>query len=1164
MPVEIRSYSNIKPVNFLLEDPDRALDLSVPNEFNTQQGMNLLEYNFLLSSNDILNKNYSTTYLTNAQTEQDIFDLNIPEDVSSSFATTLQFGDSDAGYLTIDRNSSTLSSAATVTTYDTPSAQAFTVALTTIDSELFCNIYTSDSSYRKYLVYHVATDSIVFDTLPNTDGLITTSNFRAIKNGNNLRISVQGETATETLSTALIRISTTSTDTITADRDPSNDDYTESTITLSNNGDLDTNYLNKSNNFVYYTSGAEVDENKTISDQKYNFIMYSNYEDSYLSGDNIYSNLNYFNLKNQISNHHNVNKNLPFSDKQNQRQYHAILNSETQETSEEFLKLQYNFYTAEYNFQPDKYSKFTLPDNILPYTVLNLNDAGLQESGAYAAESPYFSDRIYKDISTRGDNVNNYNLKGDYLCSWLYDNGLSGVWYDRFYLPQNITGLSAESGNLNNIPLPLSASRTEIDEIILLRGLSGLSYYDVNSTLMLEPSGTYYYARVGKNYVNKVLDKFDNSLVKENFTPRSANDSAFIGAETDTLVVDASSYDTFTLPTDNTNSKNSFNFTFELDIPNLEDPKAHQLIGNIFNTGLGVVKNFYFTPTVIIPQDNKLHYYDTNFNLLRTNTIDGISAIKDVLYVNQNNDVIVVGEDNKGGRISRISFTNDIQKENNDDLVKAMISSNYSTRAMFNVGSKATVKATAGIIGGYNIDLYTLIVEPNDSIAIDDNWSIMRRNNNTEYGVMSGIRGINLNDTLGAAISGDDYISSQYVIFKDFEEDTTFIALSSNTKIWDINSFDEKLYIQTDNKLKVFDTNRELLSSINLSTSAVSGYKIDFVTEDYQVNPVAFSRDLSGNLIADKITLNSTVSTGYTLSSYNLSITGNDLGYNFADRLGYFTNPTNVYSMEQTFKQFENKYCFVTRFDNEFAAQSVDRIWNSSETADDWDTISSGNWSVNYSGAGNVLGDNSNIVEIPNIIPGKNCITINADLVTGKTLIFVNGQREVDLDVVTGIKPLKNYLNNPFYIGIPNFSLDPIPDIISTKSYNATDTTVKHLRVYDTTLYNDVIKYQYLNCYTQIDPINFDITSGTRNNIETIDNLFSYKIPGSLANKVKIYIKNGDLTSADAEIISNSLASKVKSFLPKNINQVIFDFSIGNRIQQGSSSEITIDITNLV
>ena len=1161
MPVEIKSYSNIRPVNFMLEDPDRALDLSIPSPFTTQQGMSLLEYNFLLSANDLLNKNYTTTYLTNPQTEQDIFDLNQPEEILNSFATTLQFGDSPAGYLTIDRNNSTLSSVQSVTTFNNVSAQSFTVLLSTIKNDLYCSVFTYDGGNRKYLAYHAETDQLVFDTIPNIDGLVTTTYFNAIRSDASLRLALQGDTATGTLTSSLISVDGSALTTIPS---PSFADYRAGTITLSNSGDANTKYLDISNNFVYYVSGADIDEDATLPDNKYNFLMYSNYEDNYIKNGNICANLNYFNLKNQISNHHNVNKNLPFVDKQMQRQYSSILNSETQETSEEFLRLQYNFNTVEYNFRPDTFTKFVLPDNILPFTQININDAGLQAAGAYAADSPYFSDRVYKDIGNREDVTNNLNENGEYLCSWLYDDGVAGVWYDRYYLPQDITGVEAEEGNLNNPPIPLSGSTSVIDQIVDTLGFNELNYVDIVSTLMFEPNGVYYYARIGHKSISTILNKLSGDLVKRNFTPRRNDDSAYIGPSTDTLNVNASAYDTFSILADNRGNVNGLNLSFELDIPNLEDPKAFQLAGNLFNGGLGILKNFYFTPLIYLYEGNTIYYYDTDFNLVKTTVIPSLTIIKDILYVSKSTDIVVVGSGPGGDKIMRVAYTGDVQKENNDDIVTDIVASNYSSRVMYGAGSKVLIKDLNSIApGAWDLDTQTLICQPSTDVFTAADESVIRRNNNTTYGTMRGLRGVNLNDTLGAAISGtgSNYGMSDKVIFKDFIEDTTFLALSTNTKIWDINSFNEELYIQTDNKLQVFNTDRELLSSFTLSTSAVSGHKIDFVTEDYITKPLVFSKDINGKLIADKITLTPTTSSGYTLSSYALPITGADLGYDFGTKLGNFENPTNIYSMEQTFKEYENKFCVLTRFDNEYAGSPVDRIWDTEDGI--WSDITSGNWSVNYSGAGGALDDNSEIIIIPNIIPGKNCVALNCDLLTGKTTVNVNGAEVANINITVGMRPLKNYLNNSFFIGQPNYSIAPISDFIANQNFNAKLVTIKNFRAYNAQLFQDLIDYEFLEC-AEIDPINFDITSGTRNNAETIDNLFSYTIPGSLANRVKIYIKNGGLTSKEGQILSDTLTSKVKTFLPKNVTHVIFDYSIGNNFEPGDSVEILRDVPSPV
>ena len=452
------------------------------------------------------------------------------------------------------------------------------------------------------------------------------------------------------------------------------------------------------------------------------------------------------------------------------------------------------------------------------------------------------------------------------------------------------------------------------------------------------------------------------------------------------------------------------------------------------------------------------------------------------------------------------------------------------------------------------MDLNSLVANNNTDLNdVYGEHSIIRRLDNTVFGTMSGLRGVNLDDTYGAAISGHNQI-----IFKNFYTDNTFVALSSSNKIWDINALDEKLYVQAGNELKVFNSDRELLSSYSLSTSAVSGYKIDFISDNYVIKPIIFSRKSDDNLIVDKINYDDTTA-GYTLSTYSLGISGLDLGYDFDDSnyAGRFINPTNLYSIDQTFKQFENKYCLVTRFDNEISAEVSDFVWDTVTPM--FSSVDAGNWTVNYVGAGNAIDDNSTLTVLEDIIPGMNCVNINADLITGQLQVYINGNKSVDKFITTGIKPLKNYLNNDFYIGLPNYSVDTISDFVTNQNFNALNTTLKDFYVYNTSLNTDLIYYHYLNC-SSIDPVNFDILTSTRNNIETIDNMFSYKIPGSLSNKIKIYVKNAGLSDADAKLLASILSSKINTFLPKNITTIEFDYSIGNNIELLDNESLIIDV----
>ena len=1150
-----KSYSDIRPIRFNLRDRDRSLDLNVPEKYTTQQGSSFLEYNFLTGLNDLRNKNYTANYLTDTKTEPEIFDLNFDENINNSFITTLKFNNDDNKYLTISKNNTSLSSHTSLSALSAGDDNFYTTQSFIIDlssnsnNDSICQIWTYDGLYKKYLVQRgtdqTTNPEIIFDTLNSSIENLDRATFNISIDDNKALLSFYGDTNVST-STAVINtqfIITTTSSMLTAVSGFDAATLSASVFTIENNTPIDTNYSNYSNNFVYYTSGAKVDGTRSLPNQKYNFLFYNNYEENFLSGDEIFGQLSYFNLKNQISNNNNVNKNLPFSIPQQQRYYNSILNNETEEVSEENLKLSYNFHTAEFKFEPDKYTKFILPSDIIPFKSININDANFQGSGAYAAGSPYYSDRVYKLQDESNFNTRNEET-GTFLCSWLYDDGAGGMWFDRYYSPKFTTPTVALEGTVN----PYT---TQIQQISSAYGLgeTNMYYYDVKSTLSLEPNSTYYYARIGKSYVAKTLNGISDKVVKTDLNINSIITESILSNQ-EKIVFDGTVYDSFSFPSLLDADQGALSLSFSLNAPSVPAVKAHQLIGNLYNTGISIVKNFYFTPFVILQDGNSLKYYDNNFNLVKTNTFNMLSAINDVCYMMQGSDAVIIGESNTGHKILRVNFNGDIVRESSHSLAVQLATSGYTSRVFYGVGSRVRFFSPTDI---FNLDLQTLSI---NLIAPGGPSGILSAID-APIGTVEGFKGVNIDGRYAASLSaatGQGAGTGTAVLFTEYETGEQFRAINSvNERIWDINAFDDKLFVQSD-KLYVFNTDRELLSTINLSTSAVSGYKIDFISEDYVVNPIVFSRDANSNLIVDKIitTENNTVST------YSLGISSIDLGYAETPIAGNFVSPTNLHSLEDTFKTYENRFCFVSRFDNEVALQGVKEPWDT--FVQQWTAFDAGNWNVNYTGTGTTLVDNSSIHLINGIKDGHNCIQADLDLVTGKIRIFVNGEETTTFTINAGIKPLKNYLYNNFYIGAANFSTGSIVDYKSGSVSLAKNAVLGNINVFDTTLDTDILKYLYLNCSKQIDTVNFDITTSTRNNVETINNFYTYKIPGNLSNKIKLLIKNGNLNLEEQAIITDALKKRISKFLPATINiaDIDFDYTIGNA--QPADAEIPVQI----
>ena len=1341
--VPTKNYSDILAVKYNLEDEDRLLDLSTPKKFITQQGIELLEYNFLLSANDVKTKNYTTNYLTSPKTEDEIFDLLIPEPLDGSTSTTLQWAlpgrSGNVSYLTIEKNLSSLSSLAYFsslsTTKATLTSQSFNITFSAKPEGEICQIYTFDGGYKKYLVQHNNYQrfypQIIFDSLSASEDH-PRSVFNVVRDtaSNKLRLFFNNYTATvgtasertnnQTFGTPVtgggtrfivpsVGVSKTlatgeTVDPLTARQNLVTTEILSSNVTYS---DIirDTNYFDKSNNFVYYSaSGLNVDSAQTLSGLEYNYLIYNPYETNTVDHENgqIDARVNYFNLKNQVSNINGVNKNLPFDKQQQQRYYNAILNDETAETSSEGLKLGYNFYTANFLFKPDEVTKFKLPDNLGPYYKINLNDSDLQKSGAFAGISPYFSDKIYKNVNPEEGTTFNEN-NGNLLCSWLYDDNKGGEWFDRYYVPQ-LSGTSVFagiSGNLNQVNSnydkellrltgftdPLSTNEVfekddvlidgkpvwnvnsvqvrylstigneqwqinELDEtnpgtyafklgdtddppaagytlgstfgditpagtpnidfnfpvntwtdlrnITLGGGLTGLPYIDIVSTQVLETSAIYYYQRIGKKHINKMISAQADKQVKVNFNPIESTTGG-VGLSSNTLVFNGSAYDQFTIPPVDVQG---INLSFDLDTPNIDAFKAYQLIGNLYNTGIGIIKNFYYTPFIYFAHKDSIFLYDTDFTQVAQIQLANVILIRDLIYITQAGDFCAIVETNietspgeTEDRLIRVSFSGDVEVVNTGSGLAPLFSKfgqAAPSRYIYNVGPKAVYKSAAttpGGNGGTPVDIDLLSLEEKN-IASDDKAtgrfgeiSIIRRDNDSEFNCLSGQRGINVNDTIAASISGDNCI-----LFKDFSQletgfkdqfgaaipafyGKTFVAFYSPEKIWDINCFDEKIYVQTGDsgtspKLKILSTERELLSTINLSTSAVSGCKIDFVSENYEIKPIAISRDSNYNLIIDKINTESAGVSSFFIESYNLPISSTDMGYHFGNadpktfsasdetqRFGFKMNPTALHFVNNTFKQVENKLNVVTRFDNEFTKVSDPRVWEQVNLT--WEDLQVGLWTFNYGQGQNELADEATLTTLSGFDGGAACFSINLDLIVGRAEIYLGGTLQSSYEIKSGQKPLKNYLNNGFLVGMPNLDEQPVTEIVSNQILTARNGNMKNLFAYKTQIRSDLIKYHCLANIT-VDDILFDITAGVRNNVETINKMFTYNIPGNVSNRAVIRISDGNLNERDANILATQLTGRLGPYLPISINSIEYDFAVGNNFNGTIVKKLTI------
>lgn len=188
---------------------------------------------------------------------------------------------------------------------------------------------------------------------------------------------------------------------------------------------------------------------------------------------------------------------IPFFNEK-MRNYTSISN-DIDALRDESLSLNYIFYNKSYNIKPGE-NFIKSPDDMSPFTRLNINDSKFINCGSFAFPIPQYADKIY-----RLDTDTSYNDGQVYLCTWLSGSPLGGnkVWVDRYYYPDSIN--KQNTLNARNTFNPtyedvvenLVKSNTAIQDSI-----SSFNIFDKKSDMVFEPNLEYVYDRIS----NKTLD----------------------------------------------------------------------------------------------------------------------------------------------------------------------------------------------------------------------------------------------------------------------------------------------------------------------------------------------------------------------------------------------------------------------------------------------------------------------------------------------------------------------------------------------------------------------------------------------------------------------------------------------------------------------------------
>lgn len=855
----------------------------------------------------------------------------------------------------------------------------------------------------------------------------------------------------------------------------------------------------------YKQSENNIDIRRSQFDQKVNYLASTQY--SYVTGNKI--DVSLFPLKNTLADNNTVlrgdymtqyvRKTTP---NVNQRSYKSLNTGRFEETGNDNIGLTYTFYNKTYDFAPDEYTAFTAPDNLYPYTQLDINDSLFYKCGSLPGDSPHTSDRIF----SHGDNdQNNIVNNGTYLCTWLSGGSTNEIWLDRYYIPEKTnvaTALSSSTSTIFNYK-GLGQSIKDANNITE-------DFFDVQSSLAFKPSKEYIYQRIGPNYVSRYLEHLDDSKIIDRLSLKSSTGAILPVPGDDNI--DNYAYDLqnsyyLTNFNDLANLKSELTLSFWLKKKDWTKSSGHQIIGSYTNQGISVTNDRAITPFITIQNRNnrEIDIYNTVgkklFSITPFNS-QSSERIIDIVRTYHLSDIYVITDARNVYKIQSNGATYDSKK-----IIELSGYVNY-----FNEGDNLYIlENTNGKYLKLNINTEEIIETGVVSIPEEDGTSYDIRSIVTDNkGNVVGFRGeksIKYDDKYalslveGVALIKESYDHVERTIVADSDLDDSDRLAGIPVK--DFAVYDEFIYVLKGNT--ILKINNDNIVSFRRTLRGSTAVALDFVREYHENElkeyPIVVSEDRN-NVNAGRITIideSSPQSTTYSISS----------------KVQYYGKCNTPIRFNLTnYKFLKDARTQESELQFNFKVKNLNNNQDFLQTQ----------FTYNVS----------------RFIPGsKHHFAIKVDTTAGYISLFIDGEKYDEYEFEPAKYKIGNILNDGFCIGSTNFYNNILLAEVLKRSniYFCNDLQMEQPRFFNEAVDDIDIKFLYLN-NIKINKLTAALPAGINNKSETIKTFFKWQGSISKSTDINLILKGSNLRNDEdlSERVKQRIMDDVSKALPVSTN----------------------------
>jgi hypothetical protein len=1092
------------------------------DNFENEQNLDVLFYNFLNNARDEASNNYSTFFLTDREKLSQYIDVISLENPETDIFTTWLASDADRQLNTktdfwvvedIEGNQTTVDVAASGVFTEIDNRYIFDIYLLNND---ICRVGHTYGGYTRYLTinYLNATANSFFclDNGQNPYDHNSTQTFRYLYDRKNDFIVFY-----KLINDITYILYTRESDkdlTLVIPQTAEDFAFTNDQIYRCrkrfdpiNNPELDSSWVLYAKNFQNNSLLID-DKPSPVDGYCFSFVGIKNNLLAHTEYYNLSNNslpINLLTLKNTNTPENYQSRNNPFHVREDEilmRQYRKIFSGKSQLKGNNNVALGYENFTSQRIFEPDKLTYFHAPQNLFPFEQLNVRDTGLIDSGAIAGDHPLKADKLfkkradYKYYSPFGDSSGEQN--GTYLCTWLSAGApqdIRPVWIDRYYYPEKTNFFSALTAPVNPFIEYETAAECLKQNFLYLNQV----IVDIPSQLLFEKGVLYAYHHIGKSTISSLISSLNLFLYEKNLS--SFKNTIYDTVTAKEVPKESLEYSFDGLNYGNTSrvsfpeNFNEFTLCFYMNVDDWKRQFANQFIGNFVNDGFGVYNCNWVTPFLYFNAPSAIHTYNTDLELVDITTFN--SDVVNIIKFDPTEDYFAIL---KNGKVIRKN-TNDISlNENTFPQIQ-------NTTNLYNIANNLVITMTGVpvIDPPLEDDYYILNTDTNKltaASAIPVSAFQRRYIDFTSTGYQSIVQANNvifqIQGKSARVLNNDIYFCGTVapytnILFKYDTRRARLLSAYSFTNLIDINiDYDEYVWAvhgNDGNKLSKIDLNREIVFTKSYELSGFKFERIDLLSYfdkgDHVKEMLLISRHSTNNSFRlDKINYDGEITKTKILPSI--------LSATFADTTG------GDYARYYVKKQYpENTISAKLKLRNVYDYTDIERI----ETKFNLSAFDT----------------------------GYHHFAFRVDTYKGIFTMFVDGVEVDSKRFAQNNFIFNNLLKEPFIAGAnPFFNNEALFRKLNKKdAFIYKDIKLKNIYLYKKPLdFHDINLHVKQGC--EFYNIIFDIPSGRRNFIEEIEYTFKNKIPGFKTGIFDLEIKNSGINDPELRLI-----------LEKNIKQVI-------------------------